>query len=101
MTEDDRIQQFLRTTWQPPQAPPRAVATLLARVAATPQAPAPARSGTRPVLWLAAAASFALMLVWSRWNPIVPAPSRPVVSRDLLDQEALTLVFSDETLEDL
>ncbi len=107
MTDDDKIKSKLMTNWQPPAPSPEAVAKILNRASALQQAsaPVPVRARVRPVMWLAAAASFAAVLVWSSMTKFASPPaqisSTQMAQNDALDEAALTFVFSDQSLEDL
>ncbi len=91
----------LLQAWQPPAAHPEAIARILARAEQLPQiAPAadnqhPGRTAwRRSILWLAACSALAVAVIGTSAHYRRP-PVQPVA--DVMDENALALVFSDDT----
>ncbi len=96
------ISQTLQRAWQPPAPSADAAARIIARAATLPQAaPVAPRRSVRPVLWLAAAASFAAVMMWSSARQTIsPAPTQ-YAETDALDEAALSFLYSNQSEEDL
>jgi hypothetical protein len=102
--ETQKITDYLARSWQAPAASPAAVPRILQAAAATSQlsARAPGMSRAKPMMVLAAAASVALVMVWSGMMPKTGSPVLvPATQSALLDDDALTYVFSNQSTEEL
>ncbi len=102
MTETKMISETLQRVWQPPAPSTDAAARIIARAANTPQAaPVAPRRSARPVLWLAAAASFAAVLMWNGTRQTNAPTSNQYAETDALDEAALSFLYSNQSEEEL
>jgi hypothetical protein len=112
-TDTHTLSAYLQATWQAPAASPGAIARILQAASDTPQISAqvasrfrfgPIRFGPNlfgPVIGLAAAASFALAILWTGMGRNAVTPPLQTNQNALLDDEALTYVFSNQSTEEL
>jgi hypothetical protein len=108
MSTTDTFARDLAAAWQAPAASPDAVARLMAQVDRQTQNPSDTaqksvRHVNRVFLLSAAAASVAVLLVWSSFNraPATPNPAQEIAQAEPLDEVALSFIFSDHTEEEL
>jgi hypothetical protein len=102
MTDDKSLTNMLNRFWQPPAPADDAMARLMARVAVTPQQSIVPASRSRQMIWIAAAASFAGIMLWNGLSHLnSPAPVQiDFAQTDMLDEPALSYVFSNTDEEE-
>jgi hypothetical protein len=102
MTDDKLLADALRVNWQPPAAADDAMARLMAKVAVTPQQSIVPASRSRQMIWIAAAASFAGIMLWNGLSHLhSPALDQiDFAQTDVLDEPALSYVFSNTNEEE-
>jgi hypothetical protein len=102
MTDDKFLADALRANWQPPAPTADAMTRLLEKAAATPQQTVTPAPRSRQMIWIAAAASFAAVMLWNGLSHLrSPVPNQTDIAQtDVLDEAALSYVFSNQSEEE-